>query len=280
MDRLLIVIVAVAVAGAVRSTWSPCGLSMLSTITPIGERGRGHTFGVTAAWFIGGAVAGGATLGALAAAGAALVGATGLADPARAAIAAGAALVAAASDAQWAGFRLPIHRRQVNELWLDRFRSWVYGLCFGWQIGVGLATYVMTAAVYLLLVLAALSSSPAVALLAGVVFGLGRGLAVLLGRSITSPERLRAFHRRFEAAGPRVRRAVIAVMVIGAVAEAAAVSTGAAVAAAELGAVIMAVGWRGRRHQERTAVRGDPAPAAPAPAARRGNVVVEGTPAA
>src|SRR3546814_9872959 len=29
-----------AVAAAIRSTWSPCGLSMLSTITPIGEQGR------------------------------------------------------------------------------------------------------------------------------------------------------------------------------------------------------------------------------------------------
>ena len=54
----------VAVAAAIRSTWSPCGLSMLSTITPIGERGRNHRFYSTAAWFVLGAALGGATLGA------------------------------------------------------------------------------------------------------------------------------------------------------------------------------------------------------------------------
>src|SRR5262245_28638289 len=47
--------VVVAVAAAVRSTWSPCGLSMLSSITPFGERSRGHRYSVTAAWFVVGA---------------------------------------------------------------------------------------------------------------------------------------------------------------------------------------------------------------------------------
>ena len=42
----------VAVAAAVRSTWSPCGLSMLSTITPFGERAKGHSYRATAAWFV------------------------------------------------------------------------------------------------------------------------------------------------------------------------------------------------------------------------------------
>ncbi len=42
----------IAIAAAARSTWSPCGLSMLSTITPLAERSRGHRFGVTASWFI------------------------------------------------------------------------------------------------------------------------------------------------------------------------------------------------------------------------------------
>ena len=47
----------VAAATAVRSTWSPCGLSMLSTITPFGERAKGHSYRATAAWFVFGAVA-------------------------------------------------------------------------------------------------------------------------------------------------------------------------------------------------------------------------------
>jgi len=60
--------IAVALGAAVRSTWSPCGQSMLSQITPFTERARNHHFGVTAGWFVAGSVAGGATLGVLAAA--------------------------------------------------------------------------------------------------------------------------------------------------------------------------------------------------------------------
>ena len=46
-------------------------------------------------------------------------------DTVVAAVACAAALVAAGSDAGVAGFRLPIHGRQVNERWLDRYRAWV-----------------------------------------------------------------------------------------------------------------------------------------------------------
>src|SRR5262249_18395084 len=53
----------VAVAAGVYSTWSPCGLSMMSQLTPVAERGRGHRFSVTAVWFVLGALVGGATLG-------------------------------------------------------------------------------------------------------------------------------------------------------------------------------------------------------------------------
>ena len=65
MTALLVVLASVvAVAAAIRSTWSPCGLSMLSTITPLAERGRSHRYASTAAWFVVGAVARRATLGA------------------------------------------------------------------------------------------------------------------------------------------------------------------------------------------------------------------------
>ena len=71
-----------------------------------------------------------------------------------------AALAAAWSDADVWGVHLPIHRRQVNERWLDHYRAWVYGAGFGWQIGTGLATYITTAAVYLMIVLGSLTGSP------------------------------------------------------------------------------------------------------------------------
>jgi len=56
-----------------------------------------------------------------------------------------------------------LHTRQVNDEWLARFRPWVYGAGFGWQIGVGFATYIMTGGLYLMVVLAALTGDPVVA---------------------------------------------------------------------------------------------------------------------
>jgi hypothetical protein len=207
---LLLATTAVTVVAAVRSTWSPCGLSMLSTITPFGERGKGHTYPVTVTWFVAGATMGGATLGALMAALAVGVGSLHLSAEVTGCLALSAALVAAGSDSGIAGVRLPFHRRQVNERWLDRYRPWVYGAGFGWQIGCGLATYITSAAVYLTIVLAALTADPSVALAAGIGFGLLRGLAVLLTRRLTDPSGLLAFHRRFFELGTRMGRLVVA----------------------------------------------------------------------
>jgi hypothetical protein len=203
----------VAVAAAIRSTWSPCGLSMLSTITPFAERSRGHRYGVTASWFVAGSVLGGLTLGGLAAGLGAAVAATGVsADSAwLAGTLALAASVAAAIDADVFGKLIPIWRRQVNDQWLARYRSWVYGVGFGWQIGVGVATYIMTAAVFLLVLMAATSLNPVDAVALGVLFGLTRGLAVLLTAKADTPARLRALHHRFDSVGPAVRVVVIAV---------------------------------------------------------------------
>jgi MFS family permease len=201
----------VAAATAVRSTWSPCGLSMLSTITPFGERAKGHSYRATASWFVVGGTVGGATLGGVAALLAAVVRGWGRSPATLGLCALAATLIAVVSDTGAAGVRLPIHRRQVNERWLDRYRPWVYGAGFGWQIGTGLATYITTAAVYLMVVLAALTGDPLVALGVGVLFGLLRGLAVLLTRRLRDPAELLAFHRRFASAGPRAGRATVVV---------------------------------------------------------------------
>ena len=159
-------------AAAARSTWSPCGVSMLATVTPLAERGRGHRYRSTAAWFIAGGTAGGATLGLVMAA---LALGVRAADPSAlalvAVVACAVAVVAAASDTRLGGFRLPFHSRQVNERWLDQFRPWVYGAGFGWQIGAGLVTYIKTAALYLMIALAALTASPATALAVGACSG-------------------------------------------------------------------------------------------------------------
>ena len=118
---------------------------------------------------------------------------------------------AAAIDAHLFGFGPPFLRRQVNEDWLSNYRAWVYGGGFGWQIGAGVTTYVMTAAVPLMIVVGALSANPWAAVAIGAGFGLARGLAVLMGARLHSPAALSRFHRRFDAWGEPVRQAAIGV---------------------------------------------------------------------
>lgn len=194
-----------AVIAAVRSTWSPCGVSMLSSITPIAERARGNRYGVTSAWFIFGSVLGGVSLGLVAAAGAALVAVLPLPDEAVALVAAVAAVITLGSDLRFAGFRLPAHPRQVDRRWLDLYRPWVYGIGFGWQLGVGVATYVMTSAIYLMVVLAALTGEPVVAVGVVAAFGLIRGLSIFLAAGATTPRDLSSLHARVERLRPASR---------------------------------------------------------------------------
>lgn len=230
--------VVIALAAAVRSTWSPCGLSMLSQITPVAEAGRQQKFGRTAAWFVAGAVLGGLTLGALIALGAAAVATTDLGAGTALALVVVAAVAAALVDGRVLGSGPPFLRRQVNEDWLSNYRSWVYSGGFGWQIGAGITTYVMTAAVPLLIVVGALSGRPAVGVLLGAVFGLTRGLAVLTGARVRNPTALYALHRRFDSLAEPVRRAVIGVQLV--VAAVAAWLVAPVVVAAALTAVIVA----------------------------------------
>jgi hypothetical protein len=211
MTTLLIVLAALtAVIAAARSTWSPCGLSMLSSITPLAEHGRGHRYRTTACWFVAGSIVGGTSLGLVTALVAAGIGAAGLSSMTLGTLALIACLVAAASDASTIGFRLPVHHRQVNERWLDQFRPWVYGAGFGWQIGAGVATYIKTSAVYLMIALSVFAGDPWLAVGVGALFGLVRGLAVFLGRRITTPAALADFHRRFTELDPRARQVVVA----------------------------------------------------------------------
>jgi hypothetical protein len=223
---LAILAVVVAVGAAVRSIWSPCGLSMLSTITPMAEAGRGHRFRSTAAWFVLGSVVGGATLGGLMALAAFAAQSLGVTVGVGLGVTAMAALITAASDGRVGGFHLPGHIRQVNERWLDRYRSWVYGAGFGWQIGVGLATYIMTAGVYLLILMGGLIADPVIALAVGTIFGLVRGLAVYLSAGLDSPSALLAFHARFEQWREPVRRGMIVAQIVVGIAAAVAATSG------------------------------------------------------
>jgi hypothetical protein len=241
-----------AVSAAVRSTWSPCGQSMLSQLTPIGEAARGHRYRSTAALYVAGAIVGGATLGALMAA---LAFAAAALDPSTTQLLALAALVAFAGaivDSGALGIAPPFLQRQVNENWLSRYRSWVYAGGFGWQIGAGVTTYVMTAAVFATIALGALTAEPGIAFLVGLCFGTVRGSAVLLTARVRTPGELFALHRRFDALGEPVRRAVIAVQLGAAVVVTGAlvgpVFAGVALALVAAGTAAVVVRLRTRTH--------------------------------
>ncbi len=88
---------------------------MLTSISPLGERARGNSFGVTAAAYAAGSLLGGTAIGAaLGAAGAPVVDDVDDRVP-FAALAAAAVLGALLDGAR----RLPTVRRQVDERWLD-----------------------------------------------------------------------------------------------------------------------------------------------------------------
>ena len=172
---------------------------MLASITPLGERGRRSTWGVTVTAFaLGGTVAGAVTGAVLGALGALVLG--GVTTSARlVALAAGISL-AAALDLLPA--RVPGPRRQVNERWLDEFRGWVYGAGFGAQLGFGLSTVVTSAATYAAWLAALLSASAARGAAILGVYGAVRGLTPLLASRVREPEALVVMHRRIE----RLRR--------------------------------------------------------------------------
>jgi hypothetical protein len=169
---------------------------MLASITPLGERGRRSSWGFTIGAFLIGASAAGAGAGALAGAvgGVALDG--GVGTRARLLVLAAALLIAALLDIVPSA--VPGPRRQVNELWLDQFRGWVYGLGFGAQLGLGVTTVISSAATYAAIVAAFLTGDPLRGALVLGSFGAIRGLTPLLAARVHRPEQLRALHLRLE----------------------------------------------------------------------------------
>jgi MFS family permease len=179
---------------------------MLSSIHPLGERARGNRWGRTAAFYMAGAVVGGAVVGTIAGGLGALL-LPRLSDGLVVGLVTGLAIAAALLDALH--LRVPSPERQVNESWLSRYRSWVYGTGFGFQLGTGVMTFVETAAIYLLWVLAALTGSILVGAAIGAWFGLVRGAALLTVRRVTDPAGLRDYFRRMARLEPVAGRVAI-----------------------------------------------------------------------
>lgn len=185
---------------------------MLSSITPLGQRGRGGSWLRTViAFWAGAIVAGGVVFGLLGLAGAA-VGIGGL-NPWYSLV---ILLVAAFLD--WRGVRPPGLHRQVDEDWLARYRDWVVGFGFGSQLGAGFATIIPSFGTWALYLIALGAGVPAAAAI-GAGFGVGRSLLLLSTRRVRSPSALASTMRSFSSAEGRARWAAIlgygAVIVVG-----------------------------------------------------------------
>jgi hypothetical protein len=166
---------------------------MLASITPLGERGRHATWGVTVTAFLLGSVLAGLLVGAALGAAGSVALPPGLGQSARLIVLAVALAVAVAIDAS--PIRVPGPARQVNERWLDEYRGWVYGLGYGAQLGLGVTTVVSSAATYVALIAAFLTASPAWGAVVLGCFGAVRGLTPIAAASVRTPEGLIAVHR-------------------------------------------------------------------------------------
>jgi hypothetical protein len=170
---------------------------MLASITPLGQRGTIFPgWAVTVTAFLLAAVVAGAALGAALGGLGGLALPHGLGDRGRLLVLALAALAALALDAGPA--RVPGPRRQVDERWRARYRGWVYGLGYGTQLGLGVATIVSSAATYVALLAALLSGSVLDGALIAGLAGLVRGATPLLSAGVRRPEQLLALHRALD----------------------------------------------------------------------------------
>ena len=175
---------------------------MLTSISRLGERARGHDHTWTVAIYSVASVAGGLSTGLL-------LGAIGRLLPLGHRPLWAAAACAAAVLLDVSG-RVPTIHRQVDEDWLSRYRRWVYATGFGWQLGTGVTTVITSGATYAWLGLVVLQGSLSAALLVGAVFGLVRALPLVLLHADT-PAALRA---TAAAIADRSRQAATATVVV------------------------------------------------------------------
>jgi hypothetical protein len=198
---------------------------MLSSITPLGERGRGNRWALTASAYVAASAAGGAVLGAVLALLGVLFRIAGHPSAMLLWSAVAAVCLLAATAELRPRMRFPTTRRQVNEEWLGRYRGWVYGLGFGFQLGMGVVTIVTSVTVFAmagLALVAGLSGSFVGGVVIGTAFGLMRASPITAFASVSDHASLQARHRRLQAWEPRSR--TVAAALVGAVAVAAIVA--------------------------------------------------------
>jgi hypothetical protein len=176
---------------------------MLSSITPLGQRGRGLSWGRTVVSFWVGAIGAGIALFTLSG----LVGSAIGLDRLNPWFSLAVIGIAAVLDIR--GIRPPGLQRQVNEDWLGRYRDWVTGLGFGGQLGLGFATIVPSFGTWAIFLVATSVGLP-VATIVGAGYGLGRSLLLVSTKGVLSSSSLGGFMRGFAAKEATARRMGIA----------------------------------------------------------------------
>lgn len=168
---------------------------MLSSIHPLGERARGNKWGATVTYYLVGSIIGGVAMGAALGGVGELLNA--IVKPQLTTvgwIVVAACVLSALLDLL--PVSVPSPERQVSEAWMGRYRSWVYAGGFGFQLGMGVTTFVKTASIYLLWLLALLSGSVMIGMAIGGWFGLLRGAALLTVSRVRDPGRLREYFKK------------------------------------------------------------------------------------
>jgi hypothetical protein len=178
-------LLAAALAAGVTGAWSPCGLSMVDTLSPAGYARSLRTSLAACTTLAVGALAGGAlTFGGLALAGAAL----GAGGPA--ALGAAAVVAAAAAAAEARGLRIaPQIRRQVPEAWRRELPVPLAAAGYGVLLGLAFTTFVLSFAVWALAAASVALGDPALGLAIGLAFGAGRALPVVCLAPVAASDR-------------------------------------------------------------------------------------------
>lgn len=181
---------------------------MLASITPLGEWARNSRWSTTVAFYLVGSTVGGVAFGAALG----MLGAAILSERAGVALAVLAAVLAVgvAFDLRLLGLRLPTVHRQVKQVWLDRYRSWIYGLGFGVQLGVGVVTVVSSSTVYATFFASFLTGSWKEGAVIGAVFGALRAGTLFSVARVRTPEQLDALGPLLSRWEPRSRYATAA----------------------------------------------------------------------
>ena len=108
------------------------------------------------------------------------------------------ALLAALLEALSLERKLPSRAHQVNENWMQKYRGWVYGVGYGFELGLALSTIVTTALIHLMLFAMIASGSWLGSIVIGGVFGVARTGLVFSTFKVDEGQQLRTLLRRVD----------------------------------------------------------------------------------